>query len=236
MQLVGYADSASFLASASELLLADEPRHNLILGLSATLAESPAMYPEFDLWTVEDARRCVAAALMTPPHNLVLARPSTQTALDFMVQALHREGADLPGVTGALPEAERFAAIWAELTGSRARVGMRQAIYKITSPRIPRERVGRYAAGDRRRSRAPDRMGPGVRVRSDGRCAARGSGGSCRRPIGKRSGRHRALGRWRACIDGGIQRPNPARDPHRPRVHAARAAPPADMRALWSRQ
>jgi predicted GNAT family acetyltransferase len=137
VQLVGHADSASFLASASKLLLADEPRHNLILGLCATLAESPTTYPEFGLWTVDDASRCVAAALITPPHNLVLARPSSEAALDFMARELHGKRAELPGVTGALPEAERFAAVWRELTGSRTRVRMRQAIYRITSPRAP---------------------------------------------------------------------------------------------------
>ena len=38
------------------LLLADEARHNLILGLAATLRDHPQLYPEHRLWLVEDGR------------------------------------------------------------------------------------------------------------------------------------------------------------------------------------
>jgi predicted GNAT family acetyltransferase len=151
VQLTSHEEAASFLGAASELLLADEARHNLILGLCATLAESSA-YPDFRLWTVEDSGRCLAAALWTPPYNLVLARPANTAALAFMAQDLQRRGVALPGVTGAIPEAERFAALWAELTGSQSRARMRQAIYKVASPRRPADVPGamrQATAGDR---------------------------------------------------------------------------------------
>ena len=38
-------DAGAFLEQAGPLLLADEARHNLILGISGTLRESPDRYP-----------------------------------------------------------------------------------------------------------------------------------------------------------------------------------------------
>jgi uncharacterized protein len=112
------ASASDFLAGAEPLLLADEARHNLILGLAATIRDHPARYPEWRLWVAERGGRIVGAALRTPPHHLVLARPSDAAALDALVEALDEE---LPGVTAALPEADEFATAWSARTGVRPR-------------------------------------------------------------------------------------------------------------------
>src|SRR5437879_5043135 len=122
-----------FLAAASPLLLADEPRHNLIFGICATLVEAPDAYPVFHLWTVEDAGEVVGAALMTPPFNVVLAKPGTSDVLRFLAEKLHRGEVDIPGVTGALPEVDQFASAWERLAEARRRPRMRQGIYKASS-------------------------------------------------------------------------------------------------------
>ena len=46
-------EPASFLSVASPLLLADEARHNLMLGLAGTLRDHPDIYPVHTLWVVE---------------------------------------------------------------------------------------------------------------------------------------------------------------------------------------
>jgi predicted GNAT family acetyltransferase len=122
-------DAGAFLDAAGPLLLADEARHNLILGLAGTIRDTPERYPERRLWLVHAAGRPVAAALQTPPFNLVLARPEDGRAAEALVDAL--AGEDLPGVTGARPEAETFAALWAEQKGLVPRTSMVQGIYAL---------------------------------------------------------------------------------------------------------
>jgi predicted GNAT family acetyltransferase len=141
-------DAAAFLEEAAPLLLADEARHNLILGLAGNAREG--VYDEFRLWLVRDGGEPVAAALQTPPYNLVLARPQSRTALAALVQALTTEG--LPGVVGSVPEVEEFADAWSGEAGVPARTNMRQGVYSLEQVR-PLPRVSgsaRVATGDDR--------------------------------------------------------------------------------------
>lgn len=143
MELHEHDRAERFLTAASPLLLRDEARHNLIFGVCAKLIESPAAYPAFHLWTVVDASGAIGGALMTAPFNLVVASPSSPVALPFLAEELHRRDVELPGVTGAIPEAEQFAAAWEQSTGVRGRLRMRQGIYSASSPRPPQGVAGR---------------------------------------------------------------------------------------------
>jgi predicted GNAT family acetyltransferase len=121
-------DPAAFLAAAGPVLLADEARHNLLLGIAGTLRDHPGRCPEFRLWLVEDGGEVVGAALRTPPHNLVLARPARGGAVDALAAAVED---DLPGVVGALPEAELFAAAWQARHAVRPRRVLGQGVYAL---------------------------------------------------------------------------------------------------------
>jgi predicted GNAT family acetyltransferase len=133
---------AAFLEAASPLLLRDEARHNLIFGICATLIETPDAYPAFHSWVVVDAGAIAAAAVMTPPFNLALAEPRRPDALAFLASELHRQGIPIPGVTGALPEAEAFADTWERLSGTARRIRMGQGIYAVRAIRLPRDVPG----------------------------------------------------------------------------------------------
>jgi predicted GNAT family acetyltransferase len=122
------ADPQEFLDAAGPLLLADEARHNVILGLARTLVEHPEHYPERRLWVVEDAGTVVGAAVRTPPYNLAIAKPAVGGALDALAEAIDD---DLPGVSGAVPEVDRFAAAWSQRTGRVPRVEVRMALYRL---------------------------------------------------------------------------------------------------------
>jgi predicted GNAT family acetyltransferase len=131
-------DPARFLAEAGPLLLEDEARHNLILGIAHTLRANAGVYPEFSLWLVETAGRVVLAALRTPPYNLTLARPFDPRAVPELARALEIDDPALPGVTAAVPEAHRFAGEWARVTGVALRHRTRQRIYSATRiSRVP---------------------------------------------------------------------------------------------------
>jgi hypothetical protein len=136
-------DPASFLEQATPLLLADEARHNLILGLAATLRDRPGYYPEFRLWVVEHGGSVVGAALQTPPFALVVARPAEPGAIAALAAGISGEGIDLPGVSAATPEADNFANEW-EARRDVVRVPRRaQRIYCASDVDAPTNVPGR---------------------------------------------------------------------------------------------
>jgi hypothetical protein len=112
MKLREHAGAREFLAAAAPVLEADEARHNLGYGICSTLIESPGTYPRFHLWTVEADEGVAGAAMMTPPHNLWLARPADSAVLELLARELAARGIGLPGVTAAQPEVDAFAAEW----------------------------------------------------------------------------------------------------------------------------
>jgi predicted GNAT family acetyltransferase len=127
MEAVRVDDAAAFLEEAGPLLLADEARHNLILGLAGNLRDG--VYGDFRLWLVRDCAEVAAAALQTPPYNLVLARPSSTESLVALVEAIASE--ELPGVVGSVPEIEEFVELWSLKTGETVRTNMRQGVYAL---------------------------------------------------------------------------------------------------------
>jgi uncharacterized protein len=114
-------------------LLQDEARHNLMLGLCTTLVEHPGVYPESCLWLAEDCRSVAGAAIMTPPFNVLVARPAAEWVLPTLARAIVEDGVSVPGVTAAVPEVDGFVMRWRDLTGAAARVRMASRIYRLTS-------------------------------------------------------------------------------------------------------
>jgi len=132
MEVRAHHDPSAWLEAVLPLLMLDEARHDLCLGLVHTLVHHPSVYPSKYLWSVEDAGTVVGAALQTPPHNLILGQPSAEGANDLLADAIESAGIQLPGVVGGLPEAEAFAVAWCARTGNTARRVMGQGIYSLT--------------------------------------------------------------------------------------------------------
>lgn len=132
------ADPEEFLREAEPFLLADEARHNLFLGLTGAIRDR--FYEEHRLWLVRDGGLPVAAAVQTPPFNLVLARPASDEALAALADALAGEA--LPGVTAALPEVERFAELYSAAAGVRPRRTMGQGVYELEAVVPPPQPAG----------------------------------------------------------------------------------------------
>ncbi len=126
MQIRLQGDAAEFLELAGPLLLADEARHNLMLGIAGTIRDHPGHYPEHRFWLVLDGGTVVAAALRTPPFSLVVA--GSEQALEALARELDEE---LPGVVGALPEVEAFARWWEARWDVAREVTMGQGIYAL---------------------------------------------------------------------------------------------------------
>jgi uncharacterized protein len=141
-----------YLERTRSLLLSDEARHNLILGIAGTLVEHPDAYRTAYLWLVEHHGEAVCAGLMTPPFNAVVSAEREESALDVLADGVRARSISLPGVTGALPESERFADAWTRETYSRPSRHMTQGIYSLTQVRPVPSSPGRS-----RRAESADR-------------------------------------------------------------------------------
>ena len=144
--------AADFLAAAGDHLTAREAEHNLILGIAGTLLgdqDSSDVPPYFAV--VARERELVAAALRTPPWNVVLSEVDDPAALQLLVDDL--AGEELPGVTGPPAAAEQLAALWTARHGGSSEQVMEEQIYQLTRVIPPPAPAG----GRPRRATSEDR-------------------------------------------------------------------------------
>jgi hypothetical protein len=152
LRLDRYRRATDFLADAGAWLTEREAEHNLILGIASGLEDdetSATDEPPY-LALVRDDARPVAAALRTPPWNLLLSEVDDPAALAVLADDL--AGAQLPGVTGPPHAVRHFAASWTTMNGGRSEVAMEEGIYRlerVVHPPPVRGRARRATADDR---------------------------------------------------------------------------------------
>jgi len=153
MELTRFEDVHLFYAEAEAYLVAHEAHHNLLLGLCARLVEQPEDYTEQPPYfaVVRDQGQIVAAALMTPPRNLLLARTRLDGALGWIASDL--QGFSAPsGVLGAKPDSLMFARAWQERTGQPYRLATAECVYeldRVVPPQLVPGRLREVTAADR---------------------------------------------------------------------------------------
>jgi predicted GNAT family acetyltransferase len=137
MELERHPDVDAFLATAGHFLEAREAEHNLILGISSYVRDQPNLFGEGTPYfaTVRSGGRVAAAALQTPPHNLVLSEIDDPAAIDLLVADLR--GDDLPGVLGPVEHARSFAERWTVATGRSWRHHLSERIFRLRSVITP---------------------------------------------------------------------------------------------------
>ena len=125
--------AGSFLTHAQAVLEQHEAANNLMIGIAVRLNEFPdrIKMPPY-LATVEDGDRLLAAAVMTPPHRVILyAEGDDPDALRLLTQDLHAGGWCVPGVGGIKPTSRAFAEVWSAVTGQPHRAGMNERVYEL---------------------------------------------------------------------------------------------------------
>ena len=138
MQLERHADATSFLERASDFLLVREAEHNLILGLSGRLRTDPRLYGEDPYFAVAlEGDRVVGVTMRTPPHNLILSLIDDDAALELIAADAQALFGSLPGVIGPKEPVARFARLWKERTGTSARIGIQQRVYRASEVVLP---------------------------------------------------------------------------------------------------
>jgi uncharacterized protein len=142
-----------FLAHAGAYLSAREAEHNLLLGLAGVLTAKPDLYGSAPYFAaVQREGAVVAAALRTPPHNLLLSEVTEPAAVDALATDVAEVFGELPGVLGPRDASLRFAELWSEATGRRAERAMAERIFRAETVHAPRG-----VPGSIRRASADDR-------------------------------------------------------------------------------
>ena len=153
MRIERHAEVEAFLARAGAFLEEREAEHNLIFGLSSTLARDPNAYGSDPyLTTAEEDGRVVAAALRTPPHNLVLSESDDDHTWEAFAADAYAADAALGGVLVPTAGVAPFVETWRGLTGADARQARSQRIYRVEDVSRVDEAPGAmraFAADDR---------------------------------------------------------------------------------------
>jgi GNAT superfamily N-acetyltransferase len=151
MEVRRYDDPAAFADRAMPRLLSDPGRHSLCFGIVHTLQRDPSVYRSFVLLAAEEDDAVRGLAIRTAPFGVVIARPDTDEALVALADAAVELAPDAPGVVGARPEADAFAARWIERRGGSLAIENRQGLFEL---RAVRERGD--APGEMRTARDDD--------------------------------------------------------------------------------
>jgi uncharacterized protein len=131
VQVERHGDAESFLADASDFLLAREAEHNLILGLSGRLRADPRIYGQDPYFAVaRDGGEVVAVTMRTPPHNLILSEVDDDAALAPLAEDANDVFESLTGVVGPKAAVARMAQIWEARSGQTSHLMLRQRSYR----------------------------------------------------------------------------------------------------------
>ena len=148
------ADAQAFLDAAGPFLADREAEHNLLFGIAANLVadpDRPMTAPPYlaAVWRDDDV---IAAALMTPPFNLVVSCVEDPAALTALAADLERRRVHVPGITAPVDVARTFAERWAERHGVRTERTMAERIYRVERVTPPPDVPGgtRIATADDR--------------------------------------------------------------------------------------
>jgi uncharacterized protein len=141
MEVRAYDDASRFRIDTDSLLLSNEARNNLILGVSQTLIDRPDAYDSFEGWVIDQDGEAVVAAARTPPWRLILGDATSESGVAMLAETLD----DLPGVVGNRPWVD----IFVERRGS-GRKTMSQGVFELTEvvPPAPAPGNSRLAGQD----------------------------------------------------------------------------------------
>ncbi|HEV8194906.1 MAG TPA: GNAT family N-acetyltransferase [Ktedonobacterales bacterium] len=157
MELKRYADVATFYQRAEAFLVEHEAEHCLMLGIcSALLRGTQRLDSEPYLATVEHEGSVVAAALRTPPYNIVLSLVapghSVEQVTAIVAADAHAVYNALPGVLAPSAISRAFCNAWQRITTQSYQLLMSERVYRLEHV-IPVNGV----PGEMRRAQESDR-------------------------------------------------------------------------------
>lgn len=147
IQTKRHATAADFLTVAEETLAREEIANNVILGVPTYLRAHPNDdTPENLYLTVHDGENLVGAAMMTPPHHLVVhVEPSLADApnvLAAIIEAVLPLQGQVPSLLGRVPWVQSAAALWNERASRKAQLAVEERVFELRSVTWPRKAPG----------------------------------------------------------------------------------------------
>jgi len=140
-----YKDAESFLAVAGEFLYSRESINNLTLGVCERLVRDPEAYQGPFFAAVADGGALLLTAVMTPPHNIILAGGDDfEQGMPVLVDYLLKKHIPVPGVIGPTEISETFTKLWRKRTGEGSTTGMYQRVYELRNVRLPKLPAGYF--------------------------------------------------------------------------------------------
>jgi predicted GNAT family acetyltransferase len=145
-RLVLFDNAQAFLDAAGEMLYAQETVNNLILGVSERLVRDPNAYENpFFACFVNAEGEVLLAAVMTPPHNLILAGiDDFEMGITPLITHFKQESRGVPGVIGPVHMVEPFVRVWESIIGQATELSMNQRVYELRSVEMPPMLLGQF--------------------------------------------------------------------------------------------
>jgi predicted GNAT family acetyltransferase len=139
LRLRTYSNGADFLAVAEEVLQVEEAINNVIYGIARLVAVFPERQASAPyLATVHEDDLLVCAALMTPPHHLLLyTETPAPAAFDLLIEDLRHYAWPVSGVTARTELAREFAEHWQQRTGETHNVDIHMRVFELRTVSWP---------------------------------------------------------------------------------------------------
>ena len=147
MFLTTYQSVAEFLVKTQPIMETNEAANSLMLGICFRLQKFPERIKHDPyLATVEDDEELVLAAVMTPPHNVMVYRHRDDAgqAYELVAQNLLAHQWPAPGVVGPSNVSRAFADTWTSLTNQSYRQHLSLRIHELRRVIPPKSVPGNF--------------------------------------------------------------------------------------------
>jgi uncharacterized protein len=152
VQLKRFENAVEYYERVKPFLVAHEAEHNVMLGICSTLMQTDIyQFPPY-LAYVEDQGQIVAAAMRTPPFNLVVSDMVDDAPVKTLVEDAYATYNDLKGIVGLKAISKSFAQTWKTITGQDYRLNIEERLYCLEQVK----RIG-HVSGDCRAATEADR-------------------------------------------------------------------------------
>lgn len=132
MDLITFSDAYQFLGKTQLWLEETEAKNSLMLGLAFRLMRAPELFKTQPfLGCVVDAGDLKVAAVMTPPHNLVLAGHPDEEAFQTLAGGLIEQNWSVPGIVGPDQVSNVFAKVWGRAAGISPIPRLHMRLYQL---------------------------------------------------------------------------------------------------------
>ena len=139
-KITSFNTAAEFLEHAQADLEADEAENSLILGVCLRL-KNQTLPPanRICLKTIEDEHGLALAAMMDPPHNLLInGHPfDLDCSMGILVGELKSEEWAVPDILAPAPIARMFAEKWVEKSNIAFHLSGHQHLFELRQPPMP---------------------------------------------------------------------------------------------------